>query len=181
MLDAAYWVKGCSSLGRLRIAVITGVGEPPFSNESLCLLDVKEAVAAAAPNSSESRMPRSNAVRVVTGARQVVPSLGDRMRAGQLMGKEVFIRELLPQDLKIEIDQLTCDEAIKLARCLSEVVGKAHARQMDATCQRWRRELARGRSKSLDAPRGSGGALLISSASMRRPISTTAERIGNKH
>lgn len=26
MLDAAYWMKGCSSLGRLRYAVLVGVG-----------------------------------------------------------------------------------------------------------------------------------------------------------
>ena len=26
VLDAAYWMKGCSSLGRLRYAVLLGVG-----------------------------------------------------------------------------------------------------------------------------------------------------------
>ena len=29
VLDAAYWMKGCSSLGRLRYAVVLGIGEPP--------------------------------------------------------------------------------------------------------------------------------------------------------
>jgi uncharacterized protein (DUF2252 family) len=38
VLDAAYWVKGCSSLGRLRFAVVLGVGKK--SKRSLCLMDV---------------------------------------------------------------------------------------------------------------------------------------------
>ena len=59
LLDAAYWVKGCSSLGRLRYAVVLGVGKPPFEDEALCLLDIKEAVAAAAPRDTKTSMPRA--------------------------------------------------------------------------------------------------------------------------
>jgi uncharacterized protein (DUF2252 family) len=63
------------------------------------------------------------------------------------------IRELLPQDLKIEIDRLTTKQAMNAASFLAGVVGKAHARQMDkATRQRWMKELERHRSKTLDAP-----------------------------
>ena len=63
------------------------------------------------------------------------------------------MRELLPQDLKLEIDSLTRDQAIDAARFLAAVVGKAHARQMDAANRkRWVAELNRNRSKSLDAP-----------------------------
>ena len=43
----------------------------------------------------------------------------------------MFIRELLPQDLKIEIERLTVQDAMKAASFLAGVVGKAHARQMD--------------------------------------------------
>ncbi len=65
----------------------------------------------------------------------------------------MFIRELLPQDLKLEINQLTQEEATKAARYLSMIVGKAHGDQMDAaTRPSWRKELMRNRSKSLDAP-----------------------------
>ena len=68
-------------------------------------------------------------------------------------GKSVFIRELLPQDLKIELENLTVSEAMKAASFLAGVVGKAHARQMDAaTRKNWSNELNRSRSKSLDAP-----------------------------
>jgi hypothetical protein len=34
----------------------------------------------------------------------------------------------MPQDLKLEIDQLTRDEAVSAARYLVAVIGKAHAR-----------------------------------------------------
>jgi uncharacterized protein (DUF2252 family) len=55
--------------------------------------------------------------------------------------------------LKLEIDQLTEEEAMKAAHFLAAVVGKAHARQMDAAArQAWHRELKRNRTKSLDAP-----------------------------
>jgi uncharacterized protein (DUF2252 family) len=63
------------------------------------------------------------------------------------------LRELLPQDLKLEMDQLTRDEATASARFLASVVGKAHASQMDPkTKEKWRTELTRNRSKALDAP-----------------------------
>jgi uncharacterized protein (DUF2252 family) len=75
------------------------------------------------------------------------------MRAVKLSGKAAFVRELLPQDLKVEIEQLTRDEAMKVALYLAAVVGKAHSRQMDAqTRTEWQKDLQRNRSSSLDAP-----------------------------
>ena len=63
------------------------------------------------------------------------------------------MRELLPEDLKLEIDQISREEAMKAARYLAMVVGKAHARQMDVvTRAKWRDELGRNRSANLDAP-----------------------------
>jgi uncharacterized protein (DUF2252 family) len=65
----------------------------------------------------------------------------------------VFIRELMPQDRKIEVEQLTSEEAIAVAGFLAAVLGKAHGRQMDAgTRKEWHRELLRSRSKFLNAP-----------------------------
>lgn len=73
--------------------------------------------------------------------------------AAKLLNRSVFLRELMPQDLKLEIDQLTRDEAVGAARYLAGVVGKAHARQMDAATRReFRRSLRARRSKRLDAP-----------------------------
>jgi uncharacterized protein (DUF2252 family) len=151
VVDAAYWMKGCSSLGRLRLAVLLSVADN--RKDGLCLMDVKEAARAAAPRSRNVSMPRNSADRVVEGARRLSPSLGQRMLAAQLGSRPIFVRELLPQDLKLEIAQLTCAEAMRAAMFLAGVVGKAHARQMDAaTRQRWRRELSRNRSKTMDAP-----------------------------
>jgi uncharacterized protein (DUF2252 family) len=154
LLDAAYWVKGCSSLGRLRYAVLVSVGKHRTENDGgICFLDIKEATAAAAPRFAKGAMPRGNAERVVTGARSLSPNLGDRMLAARLGGKSVVVRELLPQDLKLEIDQLTRAEAVTVARFLAGVVGRAHARQLDKAARRkWHAELAQQHSKTLDAP-----------------------------
>jgi uncharacterized protein (DUF2252 family) len=98
-------------------------------------------------------MSSNQAERVVEGARHLSPFLGKRMRAVNLMHKSVFVRELAPQDLKIEIEQLTPDEAMVVARYLSAIVGKAHSRQMDGVTRSiWQKELRRNRSKTLDAP-----------------------------
>jgi uncharacterized protein (DUF2252 family) len=150
LVDAAYWVKGCSSLGRSRYAVLLQVD----GNEGgYCLVDLKEAVKAAAPHAKRAKMPSDQGERVVEGARHLSPNLGDRMLAGKLNGNSVFARELMPQDRKIEVEQLTSDEAIEVAGFLAAIVGKAHGRQMDAgTRKEWQRELRRSRSKSLNAP-----------------------------
>ncbi len=151
VIDAAYWRKGCSSLGLIRMAVLAGVGTG--KQERHCLIDVKEAATASAPRSKTAAMPRDNAERVVTGARNLSPFLGGRMLAARLLDKPVFIRELLPQDLKLEIEHLTRAEAMSVAEFLAHVVGRGHARQLDAGQRRqWLAELQRNRSKSLDAP-----------------------------
>jgi uncharacterized protein (DUF2252 family) len=152
VLDAAYWMKGCSSLGRLRYAVLLGVGKNP-GKDDFCLIDIKEAISAAAPRARYSNMPHDNARRVVEGARQLSPYLGQRMMPSNFLSRSVFIRELMPQDLKLEIDRLTRDEAVNAARFLAAVVGRAHSRQMDASTRaRWHRMLHGHRSKRLDAP-----------------------------
>jgi uncharacterized protein (DUF2252 family) len=146
-------VKGCSSLGRLRYAVLLDVDGAALDGDDLCLIDIKEAAQAAAPRYAGVRMPRDNAQRVVEGARHLAPFLGDRMRAARLAERSVVIRELLPQDMKLTIEQLTRDEAMKAARFLALVVGKAHARQMDDIERKaWLGELRRSRSKTIDAP-----------------------------
>jgi uncharacterized protein (DUF2252 family) len=152
VVDAAYWKKGCSSLGRLRYAVLLEVGSKSDDRQH-CLMDLKEAVKAGAPHAVTVQMPGDPAERVVMGARHLSPSLGDRMRAIRLMEKSIFVRELLPQDLKIEIARLEREEAKTVAGFLAGVVGRAHAKQMTADARsHWKSELQRGRSKSLDAP-----------------------------
>jgi uncharacterized protein (DUF2252 family) len=154
-VDAAYWVKGCSSLGRLRYAVLLRVKGGGDGTE-LCLIDIKEAEHAAAPRAPDApdrMLPENSAERVVMGARALAPALGDRMIAAEFLGKPVVVRELLPQDLKVEIDRLTRLQACKAARYLGNVVGLAHGRQMQTTERlAWKKLLRQQSSTALDAP-----------------------------
>jgi uncharacterized protein (DUF2252 family) len=153
LLDAAYWVKGCSSLGLLRYAALLRVGDARDAESSLCLLDIKEAVKPAAPKARNAPMPEDNAQRVVQGATALSPHLGERMAVGKLLDHSVFIRELLPQDLKLDIDELTQAEAMQVAAYLGNIVGRAHAAQMDTgTRAGWLEQLRRHRSATMDAP-----------------------------
>jgi len=154
VVDAAYWMKGCSSLGRARYAVLLDVGKSrETKRHEYCLVDIKEATSAVAPRAAHTQMPKDHGRRVVEGARNLSPALGTRMIASSLLGRSVVLRELMPQDLKLEIDQLSRDEAIEAASYLAEVVGKAHARQMDsATRREFANSLKVRRPSRLDAP-----------------------------
>ena len=79
--------------------------------------------------------------------------MGERMIAVQLLRWPIVLRELMPQDLKLEIDKLSREEAVASARYLAEVVGNAHAGQMDAAARRaFSQSFKRRRSARLDAP-----------------------------
>lgn len=153
LLDVAYWKKGCSSLGKLRYAALLDVGGRATRGQDLCLVDIKEAVKAAAPRYDDAVMPREYAQRVVEGARQLSPHLGERMASARLGSSSIFVRELLPEDLKLEFAHVTPEEARRAARYLARVVGRAHARQLDDSERlAWKTELKRHRSRQLEAP-----------------------------
>lgn len=98
-------------------------------------------------------MPANNAERVVAGARALSPYLGERVIPVRMGDRSLFIRELAPQDLKLEVDQFSKEQAAKAARYLAFVVGKAHARQMDhVTRKEWQSALEHDRRGSIDAP-----------------------------
>ncbi len=147
LVDAAYWVKGCSSLGRVRYAALVQVAK------SYRLIDIKEATKAIAPPIQAGKMPANNAQRVVMGAQHLSPFLGERTLAASLGGHQVVIRELRPQDVKFELSDLTQREAVLTAKLFAGVVGQAHGRQMKSGVRSaWRKDLKTGRSKNLDAP-----------------------------
>jgi uncharacterized protein (DUF2252 family) len=157
LLDAAFWVKGCSSLGLWRAAVLVEVSDDrkkkASKRRSVSLLDVKQAVEASAPWSNNKYPPLAPAERVVTGARKLAPALGQRMVAATLLDRSVFVRELLPQDLKVELDTVSAEDARAVAFYLGMVVGRAHGRQLGPDERRaWHREIGRRRPKSIDAP-----------------------------
>jgi uncharacterized protein (DUF2252 family) len=80
--DAAYWMKGCSSLGLLRFAVLLTIGSG--KKRDMALMDVKEATVAAAPRYAGRKMPKDQGERVVEGALHLSPNLGKRMVAGKI-------------------------------------------------------------------------------------------------
>ncbi|VXD00475.1 DUF2252 family protein [Sphingomonas sp. 8AM] len=152
LVDAAYWMKGCSSLGLLRYAAIVAL-KTSKGRWSYALIDLKEAVDPIAPTGATAEMPADNGERVVAAARALSPHLGTRMMAVRLLDRSLFIRELAPQDLKIEIDQFNHAQAVRSARYLAFVVGRAHARQMDAATRgAWIDVLDADRRGAIDAP-----------------------------
>ena len=159
LVDAAYWVKGCSSLGKIRYAAlvhITGERKDKYS-----LIDIKEAVQSAAPSSDEGAMPEHHGERVVAGARALSPNLGDRMAGGDLIGRPVIVRELMPEDLKLELEQFSAKDAIRAARYLAGVVGRAHGRQLQPDDRRaWLRELHSRHPPDIAAPTWLWGTVL---------------------
>jgi len=140
--DAAFWVKGCSSLGRLRYALVVSI-ENGGDAEDYCLLDIKEAVAPDAPHAA-AEMPTNHAERVVTGAKALAPHLGERMLAARLLDRPVFLRELTPQDLKPDISRMTRVEAVRITDYFAGVLGRAHGRQLSEHDRKaWSRTLTR--------------------------------------
>ncbi len=153
VVDAAYWKKGCSSLGHLRFAVLLGIRRKGEKQEYLALVDIKEALAPLAPIAKKAIMPSDPAERVVAGALALSPNLGERMISAQLLGRAVVLRELAPQDLKLEVEQFSRGEAVESAAYLAYVVGRAHARQLDKqTKKSWAEQMSRGADSGIEAP-----------------------------
>jgi uncharacterized protein (DUF2252 family) len=154
-IDAAFWVKGCSSLGLWRAAVLVEIADRSKKGRprrTLSLLDIKQAVDASAPWAPGADPRLDPAERVLTGARKLAPALGTRMVAATMLDRSVFIRELLPQDLKVELERVSAKDARAVAFYLGMVLGRAHSRQLDGPNRRaWHREMAH-RTKTLDAP-----------------------------
>ena len=152
LVDAAYWMKGCSSLGLLRFAVLAGL-KNATGRTDYALIALKAATDPIAPVAPGAEMPNDPAERVVAAARALAPHLGDRMTATKAFGRSLFVRELSPQDLKLEVDQFSDSQAIKASHYLAFVVGRAHARQMDGAARReWAAVLEADRRGMIDTP-----------------------------
>lgn len=153
LVDAAYWVKGCSSLGLWRCAALVEVIGHGYKRGGYSLLDIKQAIEPLAPVSGNEASYLHHGDRVVAGTRALSPALGKRVLSGSVLDYQVFVRELLPQDLKIELGMLSETEARATARALARVVGLGHARQMNAADRAsWVRDLEMSSTQSLDAP-----------------------------
>ena len=59
------------------------------------------------------------------------------------LGKPVFVREIMPQDLKFEIRRISIDDAKSIAKYLAYIVGLAHARRLSQLKRKaWLAELS---------------------------------------
>jgi uncharacterized protein (DUF2252 family) len=157
LVDAAYWVKGCSSLGLWRCAALLEIGSHKSlknkATSTLALIDIKEARHALAPRSPSSPPLKHHGDRVVLGARALSPALGERMAYATLLDRDVFVRELLPQDLKFELSELTEKSACAVAYYLANVVAIAHARQLSVDdCAAWLEVFRKGHAPNMTAP-----------------------------
>ncbi|HEX4340824.1 MAG TPA: DUF2252 family protein [Polyangiaceae bacterium] len=153
VLDAAYWVKGCSSLGLWRCAALVEVRGHGEAEGGYGLLDIKEAPRSVAAMTPAATVPAHQGERVVQGARALSPGLGDRILSGTILRHEVFVREQMPQDLKVELETLDDVEARATARALAMIVGRAHARQLERTDRTaWGNALKSTWTRTLDAP-----------------------------
>ena len=75
------------------------------------------------------------------------------MTTTKAFGRSLFVRELSPQDLKLEVSQFSDGQAVKAAHYLAFVVGKAHARQMDVVGRKeWTGVLEADRRGMIDTP-----------------------------
>jgi uncharacterized protein (DUF2252 family) len=139
VLDVAFRVAGTASLGGFRAALLVSVEGAP-KGERLRLLDVKEAASSAAP--ALEGTPTDDAERSLQGARALAPRYGARKRAVSVQTHRCLVRELMPQEKKVEIDRLARDELASVAFGLGRVVGKAHARQLSARdAKSWRADV----------------------------------------
>jgi uncharacterized protein (DUF2252 family) len=151
LLDAAYWVKGCSSLGLWRCAALVRVGRGKKSVRAI--IDLKEARTALAPASAKAKMPKHAGERVVQGARHLSPHLGSRIVSATVLGIPITARELLPADLKFELDALEPDDVAGLASHLGTNIGSAHVRQLTpARCATWLEAFRREHAPRSTAP-----------------------------
>ncbi len=85
---------------------------------------------------------------MVVGARALSPQLGDRMVAGHVLGKPLTVRELMPQDLEIDAEQFSRQEAVRVAGQLAAILG----RQMDEATRRTWIDTVRAPGPGPDAP-----------------------------
>jgi uncharacterized protein (DUF2252 family) len=75
------------------------------------------------------------------------------MIAAHVLGRPVVMRELAPQDLKVEVEQFSRKEAVQAAAYLAYIVGVAHAGQMTVEQrQKWHKQLVRRPAGNLNAP-----------------------------
>ena len=102
--DAAYWVKGCSSLGRPRYAVLLAIKDAKGSAR-LAMLDIKDAPPAAAP-AAMMQACRATMPSAWWPPRGPVTRPREPDARLRILDRPMVLRELAPEDLKDRPDHL---------------------------------------------------------------------------
>jgi uncharacterized protein (DUF2252 family) len=130
VLDVAWRVAGCGSLGGLRVAVLVrGKG----GADGAWIFDMKEE---GMPSAAASRMVRrpakalraEPAARVCAGFRASVPRAPRWIGTTWLGDRSMFVRRLAPQEDKLDLETLRDVDLDPLASYLGALTGRAHAR-----------------------------------------------------
>lgn len=130
-IDAEYWMKGCSSLGKLRLAALCSFGNG--RKRDLALMDVKDAVKPAAPRYVTRRCRktiRSRLSKALHTSRSCSANGGATRRELGSGGRRILeVARLLTQIVDAIMCALTCE---KLARLVQDIGLTAELRDLAA-------------------------------------------------
>jgi uncharacterized BrkB/YihY/UPF0761 family membrane protein len=110
VLKTAGWIVGATAAYSPIGAQLNGLFGPYTANillEAIKISQQAQGLVATVVSVVTLLIGATTAQRVVQGAQHLSPALGDRMMATKLLGRSVVLRELMPQDVKLAIDQLT--------------------------------------------------------------------------
>lgn len=125
LVDAAFRVAGNGSLGCLRIAALVRGRDDGW------LFDLKEEDPKPSPHRLTKVRVRDPVARVLAAFVASVAEPPSRLGRTELLGKQLLVRRLTPQEDKLDVAELGRDAFVSLVPYLGALLGKAHARAAD--------------------------------------------------
>jgi uncharacterized protein (DUF2252 family) len=125
ILDVAFRIAGTGSLGSFRIAVLTrGKG----GDDGSWLFDLKEQAGSSVDVLAPRPPSASRAIEVETAFRACVDQPPRMLGTSRIVGYDVLVRRLTPQEDKLSLTRLKSEELAPLATYLGALLGAAHRR-----------------------------------------------------
>jgi len=122
LVDAAFRVAGNGSLGCLRIAALVKGRDEGW------LFDLKEEERRPSPHRLVKVKGQDPVARVLSAFLASVEKAPSRIGRTELLGKELLVRRLTPQEDKLDVAELDRDTFGALVPYLGALLGSAHAR-----------------------------------------------------
>lgn len=120
IVDLAWRVAGTGSLGKVRVAILARGKDAPW------IFDLKEQ--GPPPTKRIAPVGKSNAERVVLGARSLLDHPPHALGTTKMSGLSMLGRRLSPMDDKLDLAHVPKDELSGLVRYLGALLGSAHKR-----------------------------------------------------